>query len=62
MCVRQASFACVGAGRVRSLTVRDDGVCNPQGAVTAVVRAVPVAILKPLIGTSEAVSRTLFGE
>ena len=27
----------------------------------AVVRAVPIAILKPMIGASEAVSKTFFG-
>lgn len=32
-----------------------------QGAVRAVVRAVPIAILQPLIGTSEAVARSLMG-
>jgi autophagy-related protein 2 len=29
--------------------------------VRAVVRAVPIAVLKPMIGASEAVSKTLFG-
>lgn len=32
-----------------------------QGAVRAVVRAVPIAVLKPMIGASEAVSKTLLG-
>lgn len=32
-----------------------------QGAVRAVVRAVPIAVLKPMIGASEAVSKTLMG-
>lgn len=32
-----------------------------QGTVKAVVRAVPVAVLKPMIGASEAVSKTLLG-
>jgi hypothetical protein len=32
-----------------------------QGALKAVVRAVPVAVLQPLIGTTEAVAKTLFG-
>lgn len=33
----------------------------PQGPVRAVVRAIPVAVLRPMIGASEAVSKTLFG-
>ncbi|CAJ0907099.1 16058_t:CDS:10 [Entrophospora sp. SA101] len=32
-----------------------------QGTVKAVIRAVPVAVLKPMIGASEAVSKTLLG-
>jgi autophagy-related protein 2 len=32
-----------------------------QGPVRAVVRAIPIAVLKPMIGASEAVSKTLFG-
>lgn len=32
-----------------------------QGPVRAVVRAVPIAVLKPMIGASEAVSKTLLG-
>ena len=32
-----------------------------QGAVRAVVRAVPIAVLKPMIGATEAVSKTLLG-
>ncbi|KAJ3092413.1 autophagy- protein 2 [Quaeritorhiza haematococci] len=32
-----------------------------QGTVRAVIRAVPVAVLKPMIGASEAVSKTLLG-
>ncbi|KAI0093682.1 hypothetical protein BDY19DRAFT_1063485 [Irpex rosettiformis] len=32
-----------------------------EGAVRAVVRAVPIAILRPMIGVSEAVSKTLLG-
>lgn len=32
-----------------------------QGAVRAVIRAVPIAVLKPMIGASEAVSKTLLG-
>ncbi|KAI8811104.1 ATG C terminal domain-containing protein [Cladochytrium replicatum] len=32
-----------------------------QGSVRAVLRAVPVAVLKPMIGASEAVSKTLLG-
>ena len=37
-------------------------VCrNFQGPVRAIVRAVPIAVLKPMIGASEAVSKTLFG-
>lgn len=35
--------------------------CSPQGAVRAVVRAVPIAVLRPMIGASEAVSKTLLG-
>jgi autophagy-related protein 2 len=34
---------------------------GPQGAVKAVIRAVPVAVLKPVIGATEAVSKTLMG-
>lgn len=36
-------------------------VSSPQGPVRAVVRAIPIAVLKPMIGASEAVSKTLFG-
>lgn len=32
-----------------------------QGPVRAIVRAVPIAVLKPMIGASEAVSKALFG-
>ncbi|KAF8516917.1 hypothetical protein BU17DRAFT_50360 [Hysterangium stoloniferum] len=32
-----------------------------EGPVRAVIRAVPIAVLKPMIGASEAVSKTLFG-
>ncbi|KAF9246321.1 hypothetical protein BU15DRAFT_70422 [Melanogaster broomeanus] len=32
-----------------------------EGAIRAVVRAVPIAVLKPMIGASEAVSKTLMG-
>ncbi|KAL8277733.1 hypothetical protein RQP46_009855 [Phenoliferia psychrophenolica] len=32
-----------------------------EGPVRAVVRAVPIAVLKPMIGASEAVSKALFG-
>lgn len=32
-----------------------------QGTVRAVIRAVPVAVLKPMIGATEAVSQTLLG-
>lgn len=32
-----------------------------EGPVRAVVRAVPIAVLKPMIGASEAVSKTLLG-
>ncbi|KAK4056087.1 autophagy- protein 2 [Microbotryomycetes sp. JL221] len=32
-----------------------------EGPVRAVVRAVPIAVLKPMIGATEAVSKTLFG-
>ncbi|KAF9650852.1 hypothetical protein BDM02DRAFT_3092255 [Thelephora ganbajun] len=32
-----------------------------EGPVRAVVRAVPIAVLRPMIGASEAVSKTLFG-
>ncbi|KAH7922102.1 putative peripheral membrane protein [Leucogyrophana mollusca] len=32
-----------------------------EGAVRAVIRAVPIAVLKPMIGASEAVSKTLMG-
>ncbi|TPX71746.1 hypothetical protein SpCBS45565_g00876 [Spizellomyces sp. 'palustris'] len=32
-----------------------------QGTVRAVIRAVPVAVLKPMIGATEAVSKTLMG-
>ena len=35
--------------------------CSLQGAVKAVVRAVPIAVLRPMIGASEAVSKTLLG-
>jgi autophagy-related protein 2 len=32
-----------------------------QGPVRAVIRAVPIAVLRPMIGASEAVSKTLLG-
>ncbi|EGN93260.1 putative peripheral membrane protein required for the formation of cytosolic vesicles [Serpula lacrymans var. lacrymans S7.3] len=32
-----------------------------EGAMRAVIRAVPIAVLKPMIGASEAVSKTLMG-
>jgi autophagy-related protein 2 len=32
-----------------------------QGPVKKVIRAVPIAVLKPMIGASEAVSKTLLG-
>jgi len=32
-----------------------------QGPVRSVIRAVPIAVLKPMIGASEAVSKTLQG-
>jgi len=32
-----------------------------EGPVRAVIRAVPIAVLKPMIGASEAVSKTLLG-
>lgn len=32
-----------------------------EGAIRAVVRAVPIAVLKPMIGATEAVSKTLLG-
>lgn len=32
-----------------------------QGPLRAVVRAVPIAVLKPMIGATEAVSKTLLG-
>ena len=50
---------------VRSCYFQD--CCRPgidvllQGPVRAVVRAVPIAVLKPMIGASEAVSKTLLG-
>ncbi|KAJ3390374.1 autophagy- protein 2 [Lobulomyces angularis] len=34
---------------------------NNQGKVQAVIRAVPIAVLKPMIGTAEAVTKTLIG-
>ncbi|KZT56758.1 hypothetical protein CALCODRAFT_517970 [Calocera cornea HHB12733] len=34
---------------------------NGQGPVRTVVRAVPIAVLKPMIGATEAVSKTLLG-
>lgn len=33
----------------------------PKGPTRAVIRAVPIAVLKPMIGASEAISKTLFG-
>lgn len=32
-----------------------------EGPVRSVIRAVPIAVLKPMIGASEAVSKTLLG-
>jgi autophagy-related protein 2 len=34
---------------------------GPSGALKAVIRAVPIAVLRPMIGASEAVGRTLMG-
>ena len=34
---------------------------GPQGYVKSVIRAVPVAVLRPMIGATEAISRTLLG-
>lgn len=34
---------------------------GPEGAAKAVIRAVPVAVLRPIIGATEAVSKTLLG-
>ena len=42
------------------LSQLDVDVCF-QGPVRAVVRAVPIAVLRPMIGASEAVSKTLLG-
>lgn len=39
----------------------EDGQGEGGGALKAVVRAVPVAVIKPMIGASEAVSKTLMG-
>lgn len=39
----------------------EDGRSQTHGSVRAVVRAVPVAVLKPMIGATEAVSKTLLG-
>lgn len=33
----------------------------PQGPVRSVIRAVPIAVLKPMIGATEAISKTLLG-
>ncbi|KAJ2447841.1 autophagy- protein 2 [Coemansia sp. RSA 2440] len=38
-----------------------NGRSSAHGTVRAVVRAVPVAVLKPMIGATEAVSKTLLG-
>lgn len=32
-----------------------------EGPVRSVIRAVPIAVLKPMIGASEAISKTLLG-
>lgn len=40
---------------------RSSGEDQEGGALKAVVRAVPVAVIKPMIGASEAVSKTLMG-
>jgi len=32
-----------------------------EGPVRSVIRAVPIAVIKPMIGASEAVSKTLLG-
>ena len=34
---------------------------STPGAVKAVIRAVPIAVIRPLIGTTEAVQKTLLG-
>jgi autophagy-related protein 2 len=38
----------------------DIRICS-QGAMRSVIRAVPIAVLRPMIGASEALSKTLFG-
>lgn len=47
--------------RVREPDWHQSNHLHAQGAVRAVVRAVPIAVLKPMIGASEAVSKTLMG-
>ncbi|KAH0830763.1 hypothetical protein J3R83DRAFT_2245, partial [Lanmaoa asiatica] len=47
--------------RVRDRDSHQSTHIRVQGAVRAVVRAVPIAVLKPMIGASEAVSKTLMG-
>lgn len=49
---------------VRSFLISDATVVLnvlTQGPVRSVIRAVPIAVLKPMIGASEAVSKTLLG-
>ena len=45
----------------RDTTTDDSGLRVLQGPVRAVIRAVPIAVLKPMIGVTEAVSKTLLG-
>lgn len=47
--------------RIEDLDWHQSNHLHVQGAVKAVVRAVPIAVLKPMIGASEAVSKTLMG-
>lgn len=49
------------ANTIVAIPMREYQRSGPQGAVRAVIRAVPIALLHPLIGTSEAVSKTLLG-
>jgi autophagy-related protein 2 len=35
--------------------------CGPQGSMRAVIRAIPIAVLQPVVGATQALSVTLLG-
>ena len=49
------------AHAIIAVPVKEYRRSGPKGALTSVVRAVPVAVLQPVIGATEALSYTLLG-